>query len=243
MYDVYIAEAMMENDYQYFDTPEKKEANIHRVFQKHNVTQAQWDTSLAWYSDRIDVYLRMNDSVKSRLQREQKILNDKITRQQAQEQRDNQLLYSATYIPSVYTFNLPSAKNGFSFQLDSVYISSNIPDNDFPFTFSVMGIPSEQTPDFTAVLTLTYEDTVIYRNQKITENRTYSLPVFKYIPNDTLSGINGFMHLQDPQARFKNIRLYNISLGNKKQLEIDPSESEQPVPEQLQPIMQEPEQI
>jgi len=65
MYDVYIAEATIENDYQGFDTPEKKEAYINRVFEQHNVSQARWDSSLAWYSDRIDLYLRMNDSVKA----------------------------------------------------------------------------------------------------------------------------------------------------------------------------------
>lgn len=243
MYDVYVAEALMETDYQYFDTPEKKEANIHRIFQKHNVTHAQWDTSLAWYSDRIDVYLRMNDSVKSRLKREQRLLDTKIAQQRAQEQKDNELLYSVTYIPPTYAYNLPSTKNGFSFQLDSAYISSNIPDNDFSFTFSVMGIPSGQTPHFTAFLRLAYEDTVIYRNEKITENRTYGLPVSKYIPNDTLSAIKGFVHLQDPQGRFKNIRLYNILLGNKKQPEQDMPFTEQSAPEQQQPIMQEPDQI
>jgi hypothetical protein len=56
----------MENDYQNFNTPEKKEAYINKVFQAHKATQAQWDTSLSWYSDRIDLYLKMNDSVKAR---------------------------------------------------------------------------------------------------------------------------------------------------------------------------------
>ncbi len=56
MYDVYIAEAMIENDYQNFDTPEKKEALISEVFRKHKTTQAQWDTSLSWYSDKIEIY-------------------------------------------------------------------------------------------------------------------------------------------------------------------------------------------
>ena len=62
LYDVYVAEATIENDYQHFNTPEKKEAYINEVFKEHRITQAQWDTSLSWYSDRIDLYLKMNDS-------------------------------------------------------------------------------------------------------------------------------------------------------------------------------------
>ena len=69
MFDVYVAEATMDADYQSFNTPEKKEAYINKIFAKHNTTQAVWDTSLSWYSDRIDLYLQINDSVKSRLKR------------------------------------------------------------------------------------------------------------------------------------------------------------------------------
>ena len=63
LYDIYIAEALIENDYATFDTPEKKEAFIQQVFRKYGVTEAQWDTSLSWYADHIDIYLKINDSV------------------------------------------------------------------------------------------------------------------------------------------------------------------------------------
>lgn len=72
MYDMYIAEAIIDNDYQNFTLPEKKEALIKQVLEKHKISEARWDTSLSWYSDNIDQYLQINDSVKSRLQREQK---------------------------------------------------------------------------------------------------------------------------------------------------------------------------
>ena len=78
MYEVYVAEATMENDYRNFDTSEKKEAYIDQVFKMNGVTQTQWDTSLSWYSDRIDLYLRMNDSVKSRLKLAQSTLDTEI---------------------------------------------------------------------------------------------------------------------------------------------------------------------
>ena len=72
MYDMYIAESIIDHNYQNFSNAEKKEALIKRVLQKHNISEARWDTSLSWYSDNIDQYLQINDSVKSRLQRNQK---------------------------------------------------------------------------------------------------------------------------------------------------------------------------
>ena len=71
MYDMYIAEAIIDNDYQKFAESQNKEALIEQVLEKHKISEARWDTSLSWYSDNIDLYLRINDSVKSRLQRNQ----------------------------------------------------------------------------------------------------------------------------------------------------------------------------
>ena len=71
MYDMYVAEALIESDYQEYNNPEKKEALIDQVLKKHKISEARWDTSLSWYSDKIDIYLQINDSVKSRIKRRQ----------------------------------------------------------------------------------------------------------------------------------------------------------------------------
>ena len=116
MYDVYVAEATIENDYSLFNTPEKKEAYIQEVFAIHRITQSQWDSSLSWYSDRIDLYLKMNDSVKARLQRQRSDIDLLLTQQRSTQFTDPALL-SASYIPKTYLFFNPSVRNGFRFQL------------------------------------------------------------------------------------------------------------------------------
>jgi hypothetical protein len=214
LYDVYVAEATMENDYQNFNTPEKKEAYIHKVFQLHHITQAQWDTSLSWYSDRIDLYLKMNDSVKARLQRARNDIDVQISQQYAPQLADS-ALFSPSYIPRTFAFSLPSTRNGIRFRLDSTDISAKIPDDHFSFTFSVIGIPPAYRARFTSLLTLQYGDTTFYKWLKISENKTYSLSASKFIENDTLSQIRGFVHLQDTTATASQICLYDIYLGNK----------------------------
>lgn len=213
MYDVYIAEATMENDYQNFNTPEKKEAYINKVFQLHKTTQAQWDTSLSWYSDRIDLYLKMNDSVKARLQRARQEI-DAMVAQQTQGQQIDPALLPPSYLPPVYIFSMPDAKRGLRFRLDSSEISSKVIGEDFLFTFSTIGIPPRFSSSFTSLLTMVYSDTTIYRFQKIRENKTYELTGSKYIPGDTITEIRGFVHLQDSTGVMPHIQLYNIFFGD-----------------------------
>lgn len=222
MYDVYIAEALIENDYQNFDTPEKKEELINEVFRKHKTTQAQWDTSLSWYSDKIDIYLKMNDSVKVRLQRQQKATEQIMNRQFQQEQSLTARTYSPSYIPDSYFFDEVNPKNGFRFRLDTTEISNKIKNADFDFSFDVIGIPINSNPDLRTMLVLEYKDTIIYRSAFITENRKYLLHGQKYLTNfkdslvliDTIRGITGFVRLQDTIGLYKNIKLDNIFLGN-----------------------------
>ena len=222
MYDVYIAEAMIEHDYQNFDTPEKKEELINEVFRKHKTTQAQWDTSLSWYSDKIDIYLKMNDSVKVRLQRQQKMTEQIMNRQFQQEQTLTARTYSPSYIPDSYFFDDVNPKNGFRFRLDTTEISNKIKNADFDFGFDVIGIPENSNPNLRTMLMLEYKDTIIYRSEFITENRKYLLHGQKYLTNfkdslvliDTIQRITGFVKLQDTIGLYKGIKLDNIFLGD-----------------------------
>jgi hypothetical protein len=220
MYDIYIAEATLENDYGNFNTPEKKEAYINQIFRAHDVTQAEWDTSLSWYSDRIDLYLKMNDSVKVRLQRTRKEIDKQLQRLNAQ-QVVNPALLSPSYIPPVYTFSMPGIKKGFFFLLDSAEISSSISTDQFSFTFSVIGVPPFFNASLLASLTLVYADTVISQSQSIDENKTYTMAASRFIPGDTLTQINGFVHLDDSSAVVPGIQLYNIYLGDGKRDSLD----------------------
>jgi hypothetical protein len=222
MYDVYIAEAMIDNDYPSFDTPEKKEALINEVFRKHKTSQAQWDTSLSWYSDKIAIYLKMNDSVKARLQRQQKAIEQVMNRQFQQEQSLTTRSYSVSYIPHNYSFDEINPKNGFRFRLDTTEIANKINNPDFDFGFDVTGIPANSTPNLRMMLMFEYKDTTIYRSEVISENKTYTLHGQKYLTNfrdslvlnDTIQAITGFVKLLDTIGLYRNILLNNIFLGN-----------------------------
>lgn len=228
MYDVYIAEATMENDYHNFGSAEKKEAYIQEVFRKHKVSSAQWDTSLAWYSDKIDIYLKMNDSVKARLQREQRRVEALVAAEHAEKQQNSQRFFSLSYIPSTFFFT-DEVRCGFRFRLDSAEIASRITDDNFSFSFDVVGITPAMPGEIKSVLKLQYADTTIYRYAQIRQNQTYSLAATKYIEDDTLKQIGGFVHLQPMPAVRHHIGLYNIMLGNRTEQSPDSIQPEMPL--------------
>ena len=213
MYDVYMAEALIENDYQTYDTPEKKEAFLQKIFEKHQVTQVQWDSSLAWYADRIDVYMKMNDSVKARLQRKQQELDASIT-QQVQAQQFESHSESPSYIPHTYAFRRIGSGSGFRFRIDSAEINTRFTNPTLEFRYNVIGIPDDvQEAPLQSMLILEYKDTTLYKPQQITQNKSYSTPVSRYIDGDTLTRISGFIHLKNTWRRLRYIQLYNIGLG------------------------------
>ncbi len=240
MYDIYIAEAMIDNDYSSFRTAEQKEALINEVFGKHNTTQAQWDTSLSWYSDRVDIYLKMNDSVRARLKRDRDAMNELISAENALLQSVKDRSLWSNEVPYHYSFSEVNPKGGFRFRLDSAKVAKDLGDSLFMFTFDALMVPSFMQLDaLTAMLLLEYKDSTIWLRENITENKTYAMSGLKYLPIDTiftkpekgdttetfvaqidsivvdtLRMLTGFVHLQDALGIYNGIHLNHIYLGD-----------------------------
>lgn len=237
MYDIYVAEAIIGNDYGTFDSSEKKEALINQIYEKHGITKIQWDSSLAYYSDHIGRYLEMNDSVKARLQRKKKRFEDlrhaQFLAENNQDDIDGPDLWNIikrdsanSSIHTVISLYTPDFQHGFTLQRDSSWITKMITDTLFSFEFNVTGICKLQKEFPVATLMLDYKDTTLYQSQKIDENRHYKFSISTYIPDDTLQSLSGFVHTAKAT---QNIQFYNISLGNKNDqlLPKQPSKTEE----------------
>lgn len=216
MYDMYIAESIIDHDYNNFDLPEKKEALINQVLDKHKISEARWDTSLSWYSDNIDQYLQINDSVKSRLERNQKVAQ-KLNMQNIALQRrfdkkpDN-------YIPDNIHIAGLGCDRGFKFKLDSTDLAERYLDNDtIFFSFKVLGLSPNHSYSLKSMLTIEYADTAIHQMTKLEENELYRFPLVRHIEQDTVLSLNGFVNLSGKLPLIP-LQLHQISLGdnNKK---------------------------
>ena len=57
MYDMLVAEAMVEIKNDSFPTGKERQLVFDAVFDKHRITQADYDSSLIWYGKHIDIYM------------------------------------------------------------------------------------------------------------------------------------------------------------------------------------------
>ena len=216
MYDMYIAESIIDHDYKNFDLPEKKEALINQVFDKHNISEARWDTSLSWYSDNIDQYLQINDSVKSRLERNQKVAQQLNMQHIALQRRFEKK--PDNYIPDNIHIAGLGCERGFKFKLDSTELAERYLDNDtIFFRFKVLGLSPNNSYSLKSMLTIEYADTAIHQMTKLEENKSYKFPLVRHIEQDTILSLNGFVKLSGKLPLIP-LQLYQISLGdnNKK---------------------------
>lgn len=213
MYDMYIAEAIIDNDYQDFTEPEKKEALIDQVLRKHKITEARWDTSLSWYSDHIDLYLQVNDSVKARLERNRNAIEQASIELASKEFDDD--IKSPDYIPPHFRIGALGCDRGFKFTLDSLQLVDRFLENDtIFFRFKSLGIYPFETYSLKSVLKINYSDTTVYEASELDENKLYSFPVLKSIDQDTIKSLDGFINLSGKYP-LTPIQLYEISLGSK----------------------------
>lgn len=214
IYDMYIAEAIIDNDYQDFIEPEKKEALIAQVLKKHKTTEARWDTSLSWYSDNIDVYIQINDSVKVRLKRNQTAIDELIEQKASKNIVDESKLPG--YIPRHFRIAGLGCDRGFKFRLDSTKLAERFDDNDSVFfRFNLLGIYPLDSYSLKSMLKVNYADTTIYETLKLSENRSYSFIIRRAVKQDTVRSVDGFINLVGKFPQIP-IQLYEISLGQKE---------------------------
>lgn len=222
MYDMYIAEAIIDNDYQEFIEPEKKEALIAQVLKKHKTTEAHWDTSLSWYSDNIDVYIQINDSVKVRLKRNQTAIDELIEQKATKNIIDESKLPG--YIPRHFRIAGLGCDRGFKFRLDSTQLAERFNDNDsIFFRLNLLGIYPLGSYSLKSMLKVNYADTTIYETSKLSENRSYSFIIRRAVNQDTVRSVDGFVNLVGKFPQIP-IQLYEISLGQ-KELEVSMQDS------------------
>ena len=72
--EMHKAEAVSEEFYSKYGSTDKKQMLMAEVFKKSNITKAQFDTSLVFYSTRLDLYMKIYQKVLDRLNNDKEYL-------------------------------------------------------------------------------------------------------------------------------------------------------------------------
>lgn len=199
LYDIQVAQAMMTSyiDPQY-NNVDNKDALVKSVLDKYNITQADFDTSLVWYSDNMAIYMEINDTVAARLRAKAEILRTQITeRNKSADELRSRLL------PPY--FRLTEDEPTLAFNIDSFKIKTMKMDH-FKLMFDVQGLAP--VSKVTAGLYFTYKDTTIHKTLDVKENEHYLIDK-PQLPDSLLKSVSGFIHLRHTDLPTQ-VLLYNI---------------------------------
>lgn len=201
LYDIRLAQAVYSNNSQ-FQADSLKDALVAGVLEKHDITQAQLDTSLVWYADNIDQYRIITDSVTSRLRAKANLLAD-------QKSKIDMKLSGKNYlIPPFYYLNelTPTLR----FEIDSLKIKTiDLP--SFALSFDVQGLSPIQKAH--AAVYFTYKDTLIRNSYDIDKNTSYTF-VKPQLADSLLKSISGYIHIDKKTGMSGQVMLYHISYSD-----------------------------
>lgn len=197
LHDIQLAEAVYQTRYNEFRDKENKDALVSGVLEKHGITQAQLDSSLVWYADNAEIYMRVNDSVIASLKKNVTILDENYTRGLGNLSVNNSILPSYFYLSE----DLPTL----TFNIDSTQIS-NYP--QFYLAFNILGVEDKMNAELEVVFE--YEDTTIISSQSLKENRYFEIKA----DLKPLRGVSGYFHIDADRLVNNKILLHNILLRN-----------------------------
>lgn len=202
LYDVQLAEAIYFSQPDIYNSAEKKDALVAAFLSRHDLTQAQFDSTLVWYSDNdIEKYRTISDSVASRFRREANLL-----RQFHASVENYRRAKEGDIFPSI--IYLDAAKPIVSFNIDTIKIKTIKPEK-FNWSFSVLGLGEGEV--LRGEIIYEYRDTVIWDINDITENKFYEF-VKPTLPDSLLRSINGYIRLKRESSKYQDadVILYDV---------------------------------
>ncbi|NDW09035.1 DUF4296 domain-containing protein [Dysgonomonas sp. 520] len=196
IYDIQLAQGIYQSRYNDFVSDDAKEALLRGIFEKHKITEAQFDSSLVWYSDNVDKLIRINDSVQSRLNRQLVVMEAQLNKGKKADLLVPHFIMLDQDVP-FYAFTIRD-------NLLSKLIGDNI-----TWSFNLEGLP--KSTKLEAALIYEYADTTIYQDKIIDLNKEYS---FSNTNPSKLERLKGYIR-SDSIGMNQKIIIYDMSISDK----------------------------
>jgi len=192
LYDLYIAEAEISDNYTIFGNNQARKKDLmHALFQKHKISEAVFDTSLVWYADNLDKYVKINERVVARYTS----LMEEMRQKQAKELAEKELAEKRHSFPMKETeFFLSAAdlpQSVYTFRADTSLASYG---GDYELRLDILGVSENQhlTVNFYARCA----DTVFVKRDTICGNGTFATTV--NVPQGKMAKeLSGAIHFSD----------------------------------------------
>jgi len=245
IYDMQLAEAIVETEPEIYRTSDERQLIYDAVFAKHKITQNLYDSSLIWYGQNMDLYMRINKLVVKDIEQRIEALGDiqpdplsgEVSARDSIDiwifDRNFSLTPEKTF--NTLTFNISPLK---PYSSGSSYI----------FSVNVWGVSPSMKHKPVISIRAVQDDTIISVNTQITGDGYYEA-ILRTVATKQVKRLYGYMTVNDAdnfyhKIYFDDIRLMKYNYGSKAltaptalsqdsiATEIDNSESDKPeVPE------------
>ena len=208
LYDMQVAEALVETNSETYGTSDKRQAVYNGVFLKHNITQAEYDSSLIWYGQHMDLYMRIYKLVLKDVNESIAALGDikpdPLSGDVSAKDSVDIWLYSRSHI-----FKPERAFNTLIFDIapQKPYSSGS----SYVFGMSVWGVSAHLKHKPRIHLSAVHADTIIFINEEITGDG-YNEAVLRTIATKQVKRVYGYIQVNDINASYHRIYLDNIQL-------------------------------
>jgi len=207
LYDIEIAQGLSQAKYDAYSSKEQRDALLAGILDKHNITKEQLDSSLVWYSDRIDTYRKIRDSVNLYIENKQRHYGELLN-------RESLLTNTGSNFPTY--FYLTAEQPVFSFSFDSLQLLSLKLTKDADFRFRILGrSPQVRIKSY---LYFNYNDTS-FTNTEYIDNDSVVIDL-NIMSDRRLLDFAGYIRvdsigMEPYKVLFYNYRLDNDSVKNK----------------------------
>lgn len=208
LYDMQIAEAIVETDNDSYKTSDARQTVYDAVFAKHDITQAEYDSSLIWYGKHMDIYMRIYEMVLKDVNNNIALMGDikpnPLSGEVSAKDSIDVWIYNR-----YHTFRAEQGiLNMLTFDISpqSPYSSGS----SYVFGFSVWGI-SDMKYKPRIHLNALQADTIISVSNEITKDGYYET-VLRTVATKQVKRVYGYIMIQDTAASYNRIYMDDIKL-------------------------------
>ena len=208
LYDMLIAEAIVETQNINYRTDNEKQVVFDAVFAKHRITEAEYDSTLIWYGKNMDLYMAIyrlvlrdvNASIASLGEIKPNPLSGDFS---ARDSIDIWIFHRNSIIKPERAFNTLT----FDIAPEIPYSSGS----SYVFGLSIWGIPPGLKHKPKIHISAVQADTIISVNQEITGDGYYET-VVRTVATKQILRVYGYILMNETEASYHRIYLNDIRL-------------------------------
>lgn len=204
--DMHLAEAIIASDYTKYSNDSVKKVLFQSVFAKHRISQADYDSSLVWYGQNLDIYLEVYDRAKISVEQRIKDLGDVQAKAAPSSNQDSVDIWPRR---SSMAFAPDALFNGTVFDIkpDVNYSSGS----SFVLGLKVWGVNPGWRHYPEVRMSVDQGDTIITTNKRITADGYHEV-MLKSLPTKRVRRVYGFIRLDNTDADYHKVFVDSLNL-------------------------------